>query len=147
MSETTIDERARAVRHLPPGAGDAPALVVRLPCPPSVNNLYRTAGRRRVRTRDYAAWWEEAGRLGGWRRLTEDPRNRLVWEARLQVWLPPRRAARLDVDNLLKATIDLACAMTGLRDTADCLRQVSVAATVLGVACERSFAALTIWLG
>jgi Holliday junction resolvase RusA-like endonuclease len=146
MADQELFSRPREVRHLPLSASDVPALVVRMPCPPSVNNLYRTAGRRRVRTAEYDAWWEEAGRLGGWRRLTEDARNRLAWEVRLQVWLPARVAARRDPDNLLKAALDLACAMTGLRDNAACLRHVSVEARALDTERERSFATLTIWL-
>jgi Holliday junction resolvase RusA-like endonuclease len=102
------------------------ALVVELPVPPSTNNLYRTAGRRRVRTAEYDAWWEEAGRGAGWARLTEDARNRIEWQATLEVWLPEREAGRRDGDNMLKAALDLACAMTGLRDNARCLRQITV---------------------
>jgi Holliday junction resolvase RusA-like endonuclease len=78
-------------------------LVFSIPTPPSTNHLFRTAGARRVKTDPYKAWLTEAG-----------------WEIRRQrvpLTLGPvavtltvqrlTRGGRADIDNRIKAALDL----------------------------------------
>jgi Holliday junction resolvase RusA-like endonuclease len=78
-------------------------IVFAIPTPPSTNNLFRAAGKRRVKTDAYSAWLTAAG-----------------WEIRLQrvplvlgpiaVTLTvqrPSRGGRADIDNRIKAALDL----------------------------------------
>lgn len=108
-----------------------PSLEVFLPMPPSTNALFVTQIHRRangavfprrVKSEDYQAWLEEAGRAplaGEWRRITEDERNRVRWVLFLTVYGLPEGA---DLSNRCKAVEDLICAMTGLRDR--CTREI-----------------------
>jgi hypothetical protein len=99
-----------------------PAIEVFLPLPPSTNHLFdtfvnRKAGTiRRVRSKRYDAWIEEAGRrplAGEWARLAEQAGNGIMWELHLTVYgLSPLA----DLSNRIKAVEDLICAMTGLED-------------------------------
>jgi Holliday junction resolvase RusA-like endonuclease len=84
-----------------------------LPMPPSVNHLFATYRGRRIPTREYKAWREEAGRLVAWPRLTEDARNQIPWTATITAFGLSRRR---DADNIIKPTLDLITAQTGLRD-------------------------------
>jgi crossover junction endodeoxyribonuclease RusA len=84
-----------------------------LPTPPSANHLFATYNGRRIPTRDYKAWREEAGRLVAWPRLTEDARNQIPWTIRIAAFNLSRRR---DVDNLIKPIVDLITEQMGLRD-------------------------------
>lgn len=76
-------------------------IVVEIPVPPSANNLFlNTPGHGRVRTKAYRQWT----RLAGWRVKEQRP-GRIVGPYRLHLRLP--NATRGDVDNRLKATLDL----------------------------------------
>lgn len=75
---------------------------ITLPYPPTTNNLYRNAGKKRVKSEGYKAWLTEAG----WTVKVQRPvailgRYRLA----LIAFAPDRRAR--DVDNLLKPVSDL----------------------------------------
>ena len=73
-----------------------------LPWPPSTNNLFRNAGKRRIKTDHYTRWITEAG----WTLATQHP-PRLSGRYVLGLTLhPPTRAAR-DLDNFVKAVSDL----------------------------------------
>lgn len=100
-------------------------LELRLPTPPSVNHLFATVVRGgkaiRVKSEAYKAWITEAGYTPGWERLTEDAKSAIRWRCTIVAWgLPDDR----DVDNVIKPTLDLICAMTGLRDN-EPMRKVS----------------------
>src|SRR5689334_14710473 len=90
--------------HLPPQGvpqilGGAPMITVVLPMPPSVNQLYATIGRKRVKTRHARAWHKEAAwtiKLGAWGQRIEGP-----WA--IGVVLP--KAMKGDPDNRLKAIL------------------------------------------
>jgi crossover junction endodeoxyribonuclease RusA len=73
-----------------------------LPWPPSTNNLFRNAGKSRIKTDHYTRWITEAG----WTLATQHP-PRLSGRYVLGLTLhPPTRAAR-DLDNFVKAVSDL----------------------------------------
>jgi crossover junction endodeoxyribonuclease RusA len=70
--------------------------------PPSVNNLYFNAGRRRVRTKHYRAWQEEAG----WRlEMAKAPKFKGPVNVTLELCAPDNR--RADADNRNKPVLDL----------------------------------------
>jgi crossover junction endodeoxyribonuclease RusA len=73
-----------------------------LPWPPSVNNLYKNVGRRRVRTPAYRKWQEEAG----WHlQAARPPKLSGPVEVTLELCPPDNR--RADADNRNKAVLDL----------------------------------------
>jgi Holliday junction resolvase RusA-like endonuclease len=73
-----------------------------LPFPPSTNNLFRNAGKRRIKTDHYTRWITEAG----WTLANQRP-TRLSGPYALALTLhPPTRSAR-DLDNFIKAVSDL----------------------------------------
>lgn len=73
-----------------------------LPWPPSVNNLYINAGRKRVRSPGYRKWQDEAG----WRLKAARPP---VFDGAVEVTLElcPPDNRRADADNRNKAVLDL----------------------------------------
>lgn len=89
-----------------------------LPIPPSANHSFDSvvteAGTPiRVKSQAYKDWIREAGYGARWERLTEDKANGIRWRWHLVAYGLSDAA---DVDNLIKPTQDLICAMTGLRD-------------------------------
>ena len=77
-----------------------PELVLTLPPPPSVNNLFINVGRRRVKSRRYRTWLKEAG----WQLQAQ--RNGCIggpWQ--VDIMLPAR--LRGDTDNYCKGILDL----------------------------------------
>lgn len=89
----------------PPGSSFA----LNLPVPPSTNNLFFNAGKRRVRTPQYAAWVTDAG----WAVLQQKPKP---VEGRFEVWISVPRNNRRDLDNYAKACLDLLVAHSLVRD-------------------------------
>jgi Holliday junction resolvase RusA-like endonuclease len=71
-----------------------------VPVPPSTNNLFNTAGHRRVRTAQYNAWIEQAGLV-----LNRQKPGRVEGSFVVSVALPA--AIRGDIDNRYKALGDL----------------------------------------
>ncbi|WP_417582938.1 RusA family crossover junction endodeoxyribonuclease [Pelagibacterium sp.] len=74
---------------------------LQLPFPPSVNNLFRNAGKRRIDTERYAAWKKEAA----WSIRAQRPRpvaGRVA--VTIEVVAPDNR--RRDADNCNKACLD-----------------------------------------
>lgn len=74
--------------------------VYRIPIPPTVNNLYRSFGKRRVISQKYKAWKGEARAALLGQRPVKVPGRVVIF---LQV--PP--IANADIDNRNKAAIDL----------------------------------------
>jgi crossover junction endodeoxyribonuclease RusA len=76
--------------------------IIDLPLPPSVNRLWRSNRGRVHRSAPYASWLKEAGRV-----LLQQRPKRLTGWVRISIaaGLPDRR--RRDLDNLLKALLDL----------------------------------------
>lgn len=74
-----------------------------LPVPPSVNNLFATVGKRRVKSKEYKAWQSEAGlrlivaRVGRKRKISG--------YVAIEIGLPINM--RGDIDNRIKPIIDL----------------------------------------
>lgn len=89
----------------------ARSVIILMPHPPSVNNLYKNAGRRgRVPTPAYETWKRSAG-----------------WEVKVQHIAPirgpvailvehGRRRGRVDTDNLFKAPLDLLVSLGIIED-------------------------------
>lgn len=75
-------------------------ITVNLPVPPSLNNIFVTAGNRRVRSQDYNAWLAEAG----WRLQAQKP-GRVVGPFSADLELPA--GTRGDISNRYKVAADL----------------------------------------
>lgn len=77
-------------------------MILGLPFPPGVNNLFATVGRRRIRTRRYEAWLAGAGAA-----LMEQrpPKVRGPFRLTITAVRPDRR--RRDLDGIVKAPLDL----------------------------------------
>lgn len=87
-----------------------------LPYPPSANNLFRNAGKRRVKTAEYAAWQTLAGMcIRDSHRLALDS-----YSISICVRRPDRR--RRDLANLEKAVSDLLVAHGVVKDDSLCER-------------------------
>lgn len=77
------------------------SFTVEIPIPPSLNNIYANAGKRRVKTQSFAAWKREAA----WTIRFKVPASQAVRGAiRVRLELPTNTAG--DCDNRLKAAID-----------------------------------------
>jgi crossover junction endodeoxyribonuclease RusA len=93
---------ARYARENPPPDDATSVTVVRLPWPPSLNNLFATVGRRRVRSARYEAWLAEAGAV-----LVRQRPARIEGPFTAELtFTPPDRRLR-DLDGLAKAPLDL----------------------------------------
>lgn len=95
---------------------------IALPWPPSTNNLFVNKGRRRFVSQEYAAWRREAG----WTLQAQRPPKFLGQvEIGIELCAPHRR--RYDLDNRVKATLDLLTEHRVIRDDSDpWVRAVSV---------------------
>lgn len=82
-----------------------------LPFPPSVNNLFATVGRKRVRSDRYRAWAKQAGEF-----ITMQGRKHVQGHVSMHVALvrPDRRTR--DLSNTLKALEDLLVDMAVIDD-------------------------------
>lgn len=104
---------------------NTPAIILKLPPPPTVNNLFFSVGRKRVRSKRYRAWQTEAG----W----ELQRQRLgciggPWE--IDIALPA--ALRGDCDNYSKAILDLLVKHRVVDDDKHCQRLTIAKAVTVG---------------
>ena len=76
---------------------------IALPWPPSTNNLYfNCGGRGRVPTKEYVAWKREAG----WTLAAQRP-PKFTRPVTITIELCPPHSRRFDLDNRVKATLDL----------------------------------------
>lgn len=76
--------------------------ILTLPFPPSANNLFRTAGNRRVRTDRYRTWANAAG----WEINAQSP-QKVPGRVRLDITFARKDARRRDLSNLAKAVEDI----------------------------------------
>lgn len=88
---------------------------VRLPLPPSTNNLYINRGKKRVISERYRAWRQAAG----WALIEQSPK---AVNGDFDLWLyvewPDKR--RRDLDNHLKAVLDLLVSHQLVEDDSRC---------------------------
>ena len=85
------------------GTKSPPSITLTLPFPPSVNNLFINAGRKRVRSPRYRAWAEEAGFLLNTQHARPVPGPvKLIYE-----FQEGQDKRRRDVGNLEKPVTDL----------------------------------------
>lgn len=85
-----------------------------LPIAPSVNALWRIAGKRMIKSDRYKAWMTECGWLIRQKRVRAVPGPyRLYIEAK-------REGGRRDIDNIIKATSDLLVEMQIVEDDSKC---------------------------
>lgn len=90
----------------------AELLRVSLPMPPTTNNLFVNAGKRRIVSPEYDAWrWEARQAVADWPDLSQYAA--VPWAATIAVYGLPRGS---DLDNRIKATLDLIASLTGLHD-------------------------------
>ncbi len=73
-----------------------------LPWPPGVNNLYATVGKRRIMSKRYTAWREEAGWLARAQRLPK-----VIGPYRISIVFDRPDKRKTDLDGRAKAIIDL----------------------------------------
>ena len=74
-----------------------------LPFPPSVNSLWRSAGRRVYRSKKYMDWIKVALPMA----IEQSEGVRIEGPYRLHIWLHPPDKRHRDLDNLIKAPSDL----------------------------------------
>jgi crossover junction endodeoxyribonuclease RusA len=87
---------------------------IALPWPPSTNNLFATAGGRRVTSKDYALWKREAG----WTLLAQRPKKHHGMVT-ISVELCKPHSRRFDLDNRLKPVLDLLVEHGVIKDDSD----------------------------
>lgn len=76
--------------------------MIQLPLPPSVNNLFVNAGKRRVKSARYTEWLKAAG----WELQAQKPAKVSgTFRFTMVAYRPDRR--RRDLDNLIKPVLDL----------------------------------------
>ena len=76
--------------------------MIQLPLPPSTNNLFATVSRKRVKSQAYTRWLSAAG----WELKAQNPEPiKGRFHFTMVVYPPDKR--RRDLDNLLKAPLDL----------------------------------------
>lgn len=75
---------------------------ITLPMPPSVNAMYSSAGKRRVKSKVYTMWTQEAGlKLN-----TQHPKP-IKGEVSIRIGLVAQSNRHQDADNRVKAVLDL----------------------------------------
>lgn len=81
-----------------------------IPVPPSVNHLFATVGKRRIKSKKYKAWLSVAG----WKIKEQSPHH-IPGDVEINM-LIHRPSDRCDLDNRLKATLDLIVSMGLIED-------------------------------
>jgi Holliday junction resolvase RusA-like endonuclease len=100
-------------------------IILTLPRPPSVNNLFSTIGRKRVTSKRYKEWQTEAG----WELQRQRP-GRITGEWQCDIALPIGTVA--DLDNLAKPILDLLVTHEVVPDDKFCTRLTVAKAKTLG---------------
>lgn len=102
-----------------------------LPWPPSANNLFVNLGKRRVPSRDYAAWRKEAG----WTLQAQRP-PKFRGPVAIGIELHAPHARRYDLDNKSKALLDLLVIHEVIPDdNSDRVRELTVKRVDVGAPC------------
>lgn len=83
-----------------------------LPMPPSTNKLFATVGKKRIKTRNYRLWIEEAG----WLINAQRTEAGAIGEPVNVSLRAPRQNKRHDIDNTIKPSLDLLVRMNVLVD-------------------------------
>lgn len=73
-----------------------------IPMPPSVNGLFVQVGDRRVKTKPYKAWRDEAGWM-----IASQGRRQMKGEVAVLIDVRKPDKRRRDIDNCVKAVLDL----------------------------------------
>jgi crossover junction endodeoxyribonuclease RusA len=97
-------------------AGEGGLVQLSLPFPPTTNNLFRNAGRKRVRTAAYDAWFALASTH------VKDGHRQNLGAYCLSICLKRPDKRRRDIGNLEKAVSDLLVAHGVVRDDSLCER-------------------------
>ena len=102
-----------------------PQMSIHLPFPPSANRLFTNRHRGgRVRPREYNCWIETAGR-----ELMAQRPKRHEGPVSIAIVASPPHARKRDLDNLLKAPLDLLVSHAVIvDDSADYLKSLSITA-------------------
>lgn len=77
-------------------------VAVNLPWPPSVNRLWRYKGKQVYRDPKYVAWIREAGWV-----IKSQKLKKISGPFRAEIVLTPPDKRKRDLDNIIKATLDL----------------------------------------
>lgn len=77
--------------------------MIRLPVPPSLNNIFATVKGRRIKTREYRAWRAEAG----YKILAQRPEKH-SGDVIVNIRIGPR-IPNADIDNRIKPVLDVLC--------------------------------------
>lgn len=85
------------------------SVTLAIPTPPSINHAWANKSRGRTRTKAYEAWIEEAG----WRVNLQHPGH---IGGRVEIEIGISRIVNADVDNRIKATLDLLTKMGVIDD-------------------------------
>ena len=103
---------------------------VSLPFPPSVNNLFLNAGKRRIPTDRYKAWRAEAEQM----LMVQRPRS-LSGAVNVRVDLVPPDRRKRDCDNLAKAVLDT-LVRTGIITDDSAIQRLSIGWEPTGEPCS-----------
>ena len=79
--------------------------ILLLPYPPSVNSLWRHAGKRTYRTAKYMSWVEEAGK----HIAKQDTPETIAHPVKIELAIGRPDKRRRDIDNLIKSVLDILC--------------------------------------
>ena len=90
-------------------------ITLTLPLAPSVNRLWRIAGKRMIKSAEYKAWLDEAGWM-----IKQQTRQTIDGEYAIHI-KAQRQNKRRDLDNILKATSDLLVSMKVVEDDSQCV--------------------------
>ena len=90
-------------------------ITLSLPLAPSVNRLWRIAGKRMYKSPEYKAWLDAAGWM-----VKQQTRQTIDGEYAIHI-RAERVNKRADLDNLLKATSDLLVNMKVVEDDSQCV--------------------------
>lgn len=85
--------------------------VITLPFPPSANNLFINVGKRRVKSKKYRDWIDEAG----WRLTMQKP-QKFKGKVKVSIYAARPDKRKRDIANLEKAVVDLLVAHLIIRD-------------------------------
>jgi Holliday junction resolvase RusA-like endonuclease len=111
---------------------------ISLPMPPSVNQMYSTVQKRRVKSKVYANWAKEAGLVLN----TQHPKP-LLGRVSVSIALVAQSNHRQDADNRVKAVLDLLTKHKIIKDdSSEFVREIRVRWMDQGLPCVVNINAL-----